>query len=81
MKILILEDEPLVARSLVAAVGSLEPQAVLAGPLASVREALAWFGQHFMYFYQDNQWPLGLFFRAFGLKSLSGKSSNYVNVQ
>ena len=46
MKILILEDEPLVARSLIAAVESLEPQAALAGPLASVREALAWFGQH-----------------------------------
>lgn len=43
MEILILEDEPLVSRSLMVAVRELEPEARLIGPIESVKDALAWF--------------------------------------
>jgi two-component system, LytTR family, response regulator len=46
VNILLLEDEPLVARSLVSAVRSLEPEAVITGPFESVKKAVAWFGLH-----------------------------------
>lgn len=46
MKILILEDEPLVAEQLMGHIRQLAPQATLAGPLASVQEARAWFEKH-----------------------------------
>ncbi|MEZ5016957.1 MAG: LytTR family DNA-binding domain-containing protein [Flavipsychrobacter sp.] len=39
MKILVLEDEPLVAESLLKLVKQLEPNAVISGPIASVKEA------------------------------------------
>lgn len=39
MNILILEDEPLVAESLIKLVRQLEPEANIAGPVQSVREA------------------------------------------
>ncbi len=39
MNILILEDEPLVAESLLKLVRQLEPDAIIAGPLDSVKEA------------------------------------------
>jgi hypothetical protein len=42
MKILILEDEPLVAVSLINLVKELEPSAIVDGPLGSVSEATDW---------------------------------------
>src|SRR4030095_8213935 len=42
MTILIIEDEPLVAISLVKLVRELEPEAALQGPLPSVKEARQW---------------------------------------
>lgn len=39
MKILVLEDEPLVARSLIGTVKQLEPDAVISGPVETVKEA------------------------------------------
>jgi len=48
MNILILEDEPLVAENLLAQVRKLMPQAVLEGPVVSLRDARAWFGSHAM---------------------------------
>lgn len=39
MKILVLEDEPLVAESLLKLVKQLEPNAIISGPIASVKEA------------------------------------------
>jgi len=48
MKILILEDEPLVAENLVAQVRKLMPQAILEGPIATLREARVWFADHAM---------------------------------
>jgi len=46
MKILIIEDEPLVAVSLVNLVKELEPSANIDGPVGSVREAGEWFNNH-----------------------------------
>lgn len=46
MKILILEDEPLVAEQLMGHIRQLVPQATLAGPLASLQEARVWFEKH-----------------------------------
>jgi two-component system, LytTR family, response regulator len=46
MQILILEDEPLVARNLVKLVRELEPEAQLAGPLDSVEAAVDWFANN-----------------------------------
>jgi two-component system LytT family response regulator len=46
MTILIIEDEPLVAISLVKLVRELEPEAVLQGPLPSVKEARQWLANH-----------------------------------
>ncbi len=46
MQILILEDEPLVARSLIAGVKELEPNAHLIGPIGSVKEAQLWFKEN-----------------------------------
>lgn len=46
MHILILEDEPLVARSLISIVRDLVPDAVLSGPIESNREALDWIQSH-----------------------------------
>ncbi|GAB2785780.1 LytTR family DNA-binding domain-containing protein [Rhabdobacter roseus] len=46
MRILILEDEPLIARSLVKEVRHIEPEAVLEGPLESISQALQWFAEH-----------------------------------
>jgi two-component system, LytTR family, response regulator len=46
MQILILEDEPLVARALVNAVQRLEPDARLEDPLDSVEAGLSWFSQN-----------------------------------
>lgn len=42
MKILILEDEPLVADQLIGHVKNIQPDAEIAGPLPSVRETKAW---------------------------------------
>ena len=42
MKILILEDEPLVAVSLINLVKELEPFATVDGPVGSVNEATEW---------------------------------------
>ena len=41
MKILVLEDERLVAESLMKLVKQLEPDAIVEGPVASVKEAKA----------------------------------------
>jgi DNA-binding LytR/AlgR family response regulator len=46
MKILILEDEPLVAEHLIAQVMEMIPQTVLEGPVVSLRDARVWFGSH-----------------------------------
>lgn len=43
MKILIIEDEPLVAKDLVKLIGKVEPSAELLGVLSSVSEATKWF--------------------------------------
>lgn len=48
MKILILEDEPLVAVSLINLVRELEPSAVLDGPLGSVKEATEWLNKNIL---------------------------------
>lgn len=42
MKILILEDENLIAKGLIVLIKQLEPQAEIIGPLPSVRETIAW---------------------------------------
>lgn len=42
MKILIIEDEPLVAKNLIALVKSIEPQVHIDGPLTSVTAGLEW---------------------------------------
>lgn len=42
MRMLIIEDEPLVAVSLINLVKELEPNAVIEGPLASVKDATEW---------------------------------------
>jgi DNA-binding LytR/AlgR family response regulator len=46
MKILIIEDEPLVARDLMALVAKLEPGAEVAGPLSSARASREWWTHH-----------------------------------
>ncbi|WP_128545008.1 LytR/AlgR family response regulator transcription factor [Larkinella soli] len=46
MTILMIEDEPLVAKTLERQVRQLEPEARLEGPLASVKSALDWFEHH-----------------------------------
>lgn len=46
MNILIIEDEPLVAVSLAKLVRELEPEAMLDGPLAGVRESKDWLAMH-----------------------------------
>ncbi|MDX1907808.1 MAG: LytTR family DNA-binding domain-containing protein [Bacteroidia bacterium] len=46
MKILVIEDEPLIARLLMQELRGLRPLAELVGPLASVREARRWFLTH-----------------------------------
>ena len=46
MKVLIIEDEPLVARSLQKMVLELEPQATILAMLDSVAAAVSWFRQH-----------------------------------
>src|SRR5215213_8788471 len=42
MRILIIEDEPLVAVSLTRLLKQLEPDAIVEGPIASVRESKQW---------------------------------------
>src|SRR5690349_5167255 len=46
MNILIIEDEPLVAISLAKLVVELEPQAVIHGPLAGVKQTKEWLTTH-----------------------------------
>jgi two-component system, LytTR family, response regulator len=46
MKILIIEDEPLIAKSLETMLLRLEPTADIAGVISSVESALKWFGEH-----------------------------------
>jgi two-component system, LytTR family, response regulator len=46
MKILILEDEILIAKGLIVLIKQLEPQAEIIGPMASVRETIAWLEQN-----------------------------------
>ena len=46
MTILIIEDEPLVAKNIEKLVRELHPNALLHGPLASVENALKWFDEH-----------------------------------
>jgi two-component SAPR family response regulator len=46
MKILILEDEILIAKGLIVLIKQLEPQAEVIGPMASVRETTAWLEQN-----------------------------------
>ncbi|TDB60008.1 LytR/AlgR family response regulator transcription factor [Arundinibacter roseus] len=46
MNILLLEDEPLVARSLILALETLEPDARILGPLDSVQQSLDWFDKN-----------------------------------
>ncbi|WP_028667359.1 LytR/AlgR family response regulator transcription factor [Runella zeae] len=46
MTILILEDEPLVAKNLEKLVQQLLPQALIQGPLASIETTLSWFKTH-----------------------------------
>lgn len=46
MKILIIEDEPLVAVSLINLVKEIEPAAVLHGPIASVKDATEWLSKN-----------------------------------
>ena len=46
MTILLIEDEPLVAKTLARLVRQLEPEAQLEGPLESVQMAMEWFGRH-----------------------------------
>jgi DNA-binding LytR/AlgR family response regulator len=46
MNILIIEDEPLVARNLINLVKNLEPTAHISGPVASVAAAVDWFSSH-----------------------------------
>ena len=46
LNILMLEDEPLVAFSLLTLVQEIEPTATITGPLASVREAQEWLDTH-----------------------------------
>lgn len=46
MNILVIEDEPLVARNLIGELRRLRPQATIAGPLPSVRETREWVAAH-----------------------------------
>lgn len=46
MRILILEDEQPAAEKLISGIRKSEPEAEIAGPLRSVREALAWLDSH-----------------------------------
>lgn len=46
MNILIIEDEPLVARDLAALVRKLEPAATISGPLSSVASSRKWLTEH-----------------------------------
>ena len=46
MKILILEDEILIAKGLIVLIKQLEPQAEVIGPMASVRETTDWLEQN-----------------------------------
>jgi DNA-binding LytR/AlgR family response regulator len=46
MKLLIIEDEPLVAKDLLKVVGRVAPDAVIAGTISSVSEAHKWFDQN-----------------------------------
>jgi DNA-binding LytR/AlgR family response regulator len=46
MTILIIEDEPLVAVSLIKLVKELEPDTVIQGPIASVKESVEWLASH-----------------------------------
>lgn len=46
MRILIIEDENLVAESLISLVRELEPSATITGPLASVEETKEWLNRH-----------------------------------
>jgi two-component system LytT family response regulator len=46
MKILVIEDEPLVAESLMKMVKQLEPSAELIGPLPTVKASLKWLGEN-----------------------------------
>ena len=46
MRILIIEDEPLVARDLQGMIRKMEPAAEVLGPLSSVSASLEWFAQH-----------------------------------
>ena len=48
MTILLIEDEPLVAKTLARLVQQLKPEAQLEGPLESVQTAKAWFARHRM---------------------------------
>ena len=46
MNVLLIEDEPLVAKILIRQVQYLRPDARIAGPLESIREAVSWFAEH-----------------------------------
>lgn len=46
MRILVIEDEPLVARDLCNLVAKLEPQAEISGPLPSVSASVKWFSEN-----------------------------------
>lgn len=46
MKVLVIEDEPLVAKDLIKNLKELEPEAEVAGVLSSVKEANTWLDQH-----------------------------------
>ena len=46
MKVLVIEDEPLVARNLIRMVKEIEPDAEISGPLASVQESRQWLAEH-----------------------------------
>jgi two-component system, LytTR family, response regulator len=46
MTILIIEDEPLVAVSLIKLVKELEPDTLIQGPIASVKESVEWLASH-----------------------------------
>jgi len=46
MKVLIIEDEPLVAVSLINLVKELEPSAAVEGPIGSVRETIEWLNKN-----------------------------------
>src|SRR5215468_7038231 len=48
MKILVIEDEPLVAVSLINLVKELEPSASVEGPIGSVRESAEWLSKNIL---------------------------------